>query len=450
MRIAGVNVGKVTDVQRDGDAASVTFSVDDEGQPIHEDASVDIRPRLFLEGNFFLDLDPGSPSSPELADGDTIPVTQTATAVQIDEVLAALQAPARKGLQRALSGLRHGAHLRADRGRRPRPGPRRPGQDRAPRRCSRRSATAARPGATPRSSTRRCSGQGPHDLSGLIAAQRQVFGKLEGHETQLRDLITNFNVFTGALAAESTNLSETIRELAPTVEQARPSLAGALRRAAAVPRAGDRADPGHRRSCRRRSGPRTRGSTRPSRWSRRPSSAGWSTSCKQSTPPLAQVTVASKGLFESSESFSKCVTHNLVPTGDIVIDDDDGTYPFGQGAPGFPSGITNFQEFLSVLVNQTGAGQGFDGNGTYLRANTGGGDVLGSTPYPPGGFRNTTVFGNNQGDVPGHAADVHADDAAVPHRRAPARTNPLPDVNGAGGAGLPGDVGPPQPATVAP
>ncbi len=159
--------------------------------------------------------------------------------------------------------------------------------------------------------------------------------------------------------------------------------------------------------------------------------------------------MASKGLFESSESFSKCVTHNLVPTGDLVVDDADGTYPFGQGAPGFPSGITNYQEFLSVLVNQTGAGQGFDGNGIYLRANTGGGDVLGSTPYPPGGFRNTTVFGNNQGDYLGTRPTFTP--TTPPYRTDVAcSSNPLPDVNGAGGAGLPGDVGPPQPATVAP
>ena len=38
-----------------------TFTVDDEGLPIHKDATVTIRPRLFLEGNFFLDLRPGSP-----------------------------------------------------------------------------------------------------------------------------------------------------------------------------------------------------------------------------------------------------------------------------------------------------------------------------------------------------------------------------------------------------
>src|SRR5689334_8601545 len=77
VRIAGVNVGKVTSVERDpnSDLVNVTFSVDSEGQPIHDDAEVEIRPRLFLEGNFFLDLRPGSPSAPELQDGGTIPVT---------------------------------------------------------------------------------------------------------------------------------------------------------------------------------------------------------------------------------------------------------------------------------------------------------------------------------------------------------------------------------------
>ena len=68
VRIAGVNVGEVTDVRRaDDDLAEVTFTVDDEGQPIHEDAQLEIRPRLFLEGNFFLDLRPGSPSAPGAA-----------------------------------------------------------------------------------------------------------------------------------------------------------------------------------------------------------------------------------------------------------------------------------------------------------------------------------------------------------------------------------------------
>ena len=32
------------------------------GLPIHEDAQLKIRPRVFLEGNFFVDIKPGSPS----------------------------------------------------------------------------------------------------------------------------------------------------------------------------------------------------------------------------------------------------------------------------------------------------------------------------------------------------------------------------------------------------
>jgi len=61
VRIAGVNVGKVITVAPKGQDAEVTFTVSDMGRPIHSDAQATIRPRLFLEGNFFIDLTPGSP-----------------------------------------------------------------------------------------------------------------------------------------------------------------------------------------------------------------------------------------------------------------------------------------------------------------------------------------------------------------------------------------------------
>ena len=109
VRIAGVNVGKVTDVQAKGNMAEATFTIDDQGLPIHQDATIMLRPRLFLEGNFFLDLQPGSPSAPDLSSGKTIPVTQTATAVQIDQVLTSLQKDTRNSLQKALEG--YGAAL---------------------------------------------------------------------------------------------------------------------------------------------------------------------------------------------------------------------------------------------------------------------------------------------------------------------------------------------------
>src|ERR1700759_3510215 len=69
VRIAGVEVGKVKQVKAagpDSTAATITMEIDKRGLPIHKDAYLKIRPRIFLEGNFFVDLQPGSPSAPDL------------------------------------------------------------------------------------------------------------------------------------------------------------------------------------------------------------------------------------------------------------------------------------------------------------------------------------------------------------------------------------------------
>src|SRR5437763_1073012 len=82
VRVAGVNVGKVSSVQpasgcksgsssQQCSAADVTMTIDDQGLPIHQDATFSIRPRIFLEGNFFVDINPGTPSSPSAKDGHT-------------------------------------------------------------------------------------------------------------------------------------------------------------------------------------------------------------------------------------------------------------------------------------------------------------------------------------------------------------------------------------------
>src|SRR6478609_10249284 len=105
VRIAGVEVGKVISTERDGNNTDVTFTVEGSGQPIHDDAFAAIRPRIFLEGNFFIELDPGSPSAPELDSGGTIPVRHTSTAVQLDQILTALQSPVRADLGNLLEGF---------------------------------------------------------------------------------------------------------------------------------------------------------------------------------------------------------------------------------------------------------------------------------------------------------------------------------------------------------
>ncbi len=67
-------------------------------------------------------------------------------------------------------------------------------------------------------------GEQAGDLRGLIKASGSVFEQLASRESQLSDLITNFSITTGALAAESQSLQDTLAQLAPTVEQAQDDL----------------------------------------------------------------------------------------------------------------------------------------------------------------------------------------------------------------------------------
>ena len=59
-----------------------------------------VRSRLFLEGNYFVDLQPGHARAPKRVEsGRTIPPSQTASPVQFGQVLTALQSDTREDLQ---------------------------------------------------------------------------------------------------------------------------------------------------------------------------------------------------------------------------------------------------------------------------------------------------------------------------------------------------------------
>ena len=81
VRIAGVNVGKVTGVEASSRrrdrahrrGAIVHMEIEKAGLPIKTDARMKVRPRIFLEGNCFVDLSPGSPSAPALPEGGDAP-----------------------------------------------------------------------------------------------------------------------------------------------------------------------------------------------------------------------------------------------------------------------------------------------------------------------------------------------------------------------------------------
>ena len=108
VRIAGVNVGAVTAVRRVGGnstAAVATMSIQQNGLPIHANATAEIRPRLFLEGNFYVDLHPGTPGAPTVSSGAVLPASQTTGPVQLDRVLSALRTNTRTDLKTVLRGL---------------------------------------------------------------------------------------------------------------------------------------------------------------------------------------------------------------------------------------------------------------------------------------------------------------------------------------------------------
>lgn len=429
VRIAGVDVGQVVSVARKGNMAKVTFTVDDEGQPVHDDATITIRPRLFLEGNFFLDLRPGSPESADLSSGDTIPVTQTATAVQLDEILTSLQKNNRADLQRALKGygdtLTHVPTAAEDKTQDP----------------DVKGLTAAQAlnetfkygGTAGRTSSivnNALLGEHPHDLSNLIRGQRNLFRELASDESALKGFITNFNTTAAALASESTNLSATVRELAPTLEQARPTLLHLDQSLPPFRSLAIQLEPGIRQL------PETIRTGNPwlIQFKRllRPEELGNDARyLAQSGPGLAQSAVASPSLFHQTDLLSRCTSHNLIPAGNTVLQDSGPGYNFTTGQP-------NYREFFYGAVQQAGESQGFDGNGSMVRFQAGGGPTLVKMANPKGEPGNKSNWAFNISPPIGTRPALPSEGKPPFRPDFPCFKNPPPDLNGvAAGQGPP-------------
>lgn len=433
VRMAGVDVGAVTGTAPHGDATEVTFRVSNEDVPVHSDATVQIRPRLFLEGNFFLDLHPGSPGAGELGSGGAIPATQTSTAVQLDQVLTALQAPDRANLQRLLEGfgtaLTHEPRAADDRTQDP--------DVRGESAAEALNDSFAYGGPAGRDSTlvnEALLGTEPHELSALIAAQRRVFATLADREAQLQGLIVNLNTTAGAFAAESANLAATVRELAPTLERATPALAALDRSFPPLRSVALALEPSLRPL------PRTIRLARP--WlgqARRllggRELGGLAPLLRDAAPGLARTAGAGGPLFAQLGLASRCASEVLVPAGGVVIDGAGGAYPIVTGQP-------NYRELLYGAVGISGESQSFDGNGSFVRFQPGGGPTLVEMPNPGGGAQNTKLFAHTIAPPQGTRPALPA--RPPPYRPdVPCHQNPVPDLNAA-------PVAPPLPSEVAP
>jgi phospholipid/cholesterol/gamma-HCH transport system substrate-binding protein len=97
--ISGVQVGRVTGVSLRNGRAVVSTEIKSKFGHVYPNAHVLLRPKTGLK-DMVLELDPGSPSSGhELASGSIIPVSNTLPDVNLDEVLASLDADTRSYLQ---------------------------------------------------------------------------------------------------------------------------------------------------------------------------------------------------------------------------------------------------------------------------------------------------------------------------------------------------------------
>jgi phospholipid/cholesterol/gamma-HCH transport system substrate-binding protein len=377
VRTAGVNVGQVVSVQRVAPAGStsraalVTMNIDPDGLPVHGNATVQIVPRIFLEGNYYVDLSPGSPGAPVLRSGATLPAPQTSGPVQLDRILNSLTTDPRRNLQTLLQG--YGAALNA---------PASPAQDRY-QDPSVRGLTGGQalnlslkysPAAFEASAivNEALLGVKPHDLSQAIKGNEDVFRGLAATGGQLPAFVTHFNQTLAALAARQQSLAQTI-SLLPSFLSTTDRTLGPLNRSFPPTKAFARAIlPGIEQLA-----PTIDAGipwlNQATALFSKPELGTLVSLLKPAVQRTAVSLNATKAFVVQADDLARCFDHTLVPTGNETIKD-----------PPVGTGLRVYQELFQGAVGLAGASQNLDGNGRYIRTLAGGGSILRHTTAVPG------------------------------------------------------------------
>jgi ABC-type transporter Mla subunit MlaD len=407
VRIAGVDVGQVDKVERyrHTNMSLVTMRIADRGRPVHSDATIKIRPRLFLEGNFYVDLKPGTSKAPELKDGGMIPVTQTARPVQLDQILSSLSAPSRASLQ----GLFKGFGEALDTGK--------PTGAQALNRTLATSPESFRDSAVVGQAL---VGPKPHDLSRAIRGFGKAAKAVADNETAATALVRDFRATMTALAAKAPALQRTVELLGPTAVSARrgfESLNAALPATRQFARdliPGIEATP----SAITAAGPWI-DQTAPMLSQRE--IGGWLHDFSALAPGLASLATNTKQFLPSIDDFDRCITGVILPSGNLKVDDGP-----------LSAGVESYKELWYSFVSQAGEGAGFDGNGSFLRlvASPGATKIqTGKTNYGKQSYFATTAL------PPQRTRPMFTAKLPPLRRDVKCFTQPVPDVNGVGSTG---------------
>jgi phospholipid/cholesterol/gamma-HCH transport system substrate-binding protein len=352
VRIAGIDVGTVSSIEPapgHPKEARVGMQISGQGLPIHEDATMKIRPRTFLEGNFFVDLMPGTPNARVAPSGYTFPIAHAATPVQLDQVLTSLQANTRRNLQILLS-VYGGAVRHA--------GP---------------AYNASIPYWTPAFKytsevTHDLLGTQPGDLGNLVANGANVAQALDSHPQNLENLITDFNTTANAFARVNTSLAASVAELPRTLAAAQPALTDLNNAFPPLERLAGALIPGVKAT-----GPtidvslpfisQLRQLVQPAEL------RGLTSDLAVTVPALAHLTNETIPLMPKVRAASSCISNVIFPWSQLQLPDSNFT-----PANGFPNRQV-YQEALDFLPGLAGESRDFDANGSYIRILGGSGSL---------------------------------------------------------------------------
>ena len=355
VRIGGVTVGKVSSTgrYRRTDLSLVTMEVDSGGE-IHRDATIQIRPRLFLEGNFYVQLAPGTPSSPALRSGGTIPLAHTTDPVQIDQVFDALPSTVRRDLQKTLAGLgtAFGAKPTAAQDKQLLKAVRGLTGGQALNRVFNNSTAALRDSGL---DAQALTGTDGTALAKSISGFAKASTGLTRADKQLGPLIDNFDKTLQATAAQQQSLRATVALLGPTARDANTAFASLSHSFPATQKFSDNFAQGLRQL------PATIQAAYPWLAQAAPLESksellGLLRELQPATGSLAGLTAQELKFLPDINKFDTCITKVFIPTGNLVVNDGS-----------LSSGEPNYQEFWQAMTAMAGASQGSDGNGGLLR-----------------------------------------------------------------------------------
>ena len=206
VRIAGLNVGKVKKVTRAPNGGVVAeMEIDERYAPLHSGARATLRPKSLL-GQTYVELAPGSKSTPPLPEGETLKADQVKESVEIDELLTLFSEDTREDIQ----GWTRELATAIDKGR---------GEDFN-------SALGNLPifVANGADVLRVLDDEEPA-LRRLVRNSGVTLSALNERENQFQDLIVNADRFFGTVASRNERLSEIIEILPTFLDETRTTVA---------------------------------------------------------------------------------------------------------------------------------------------------------------------------------------------------------------------------------